>query len=340
MKIAKLVFWSLLFLAWGFSVFAQQISPEQYIQRYKLIAIHEMLEYKIPASITLAQGLLESSNGNSDLATKANNHFGIKCHSDWKGKTMYKDDDTKNECFRVYEHAEESYRDHSLFLSSRPRYKTLFSLKTTEYSAWANALKDAGYATDPSYPTKLITLIEKYKLNEYDYFVKDEYLALLKEPDETLGKKVSKDTSFMNEFYYNVDGKGMDPSENLISIQSRKILLNNNVKYLIIKEGETVKSLCAEMDLFAWQIYKYNDLPEDTILYSGQKIYIQPKRRKAEVSEKTHIVKVGETMWSISQQYGIRLIDLYKKNNLKLGSQVAPGTKLSLRKKVKKEKGK
>ena len=143
-----------------------------------------MFEYEIPASITLAQGILESGSGQSDLAEKSNNHFGIKCHSDWKGKKSYYDDDEENECFRKYESAEDSYLDHSLFLKNKPRYSNLFSLNITDYKGWAKGLKKAGYATDPKYPEKLIALIEEYKLWKYDgskKSLKKEYRKSLKE---------------------------------------------------------------------------------------------------------------------------------------------------------------
>lgn len=148
---------------------------EEYIDTYKDIAMEEMRRYKIPASITLAQGILESSSGRSQLTRRSNNHFGIKCHKGWTGGKTYHDDDEKGECFRVYKHAESSFRDHSLFLAERTRYADLFKLKITDYKGWAKGLKKAGYATDKKYPDKLIDLIEAYKLYDYD--------------DEVLGKK-------------------------------------------------------------------------------------------------------------------------------------------------------
>ena len=141
---------------------------EAYIQKYCNIAMREMNDYGIPASITLAQGILESAAGTSRLAVQANNHFGIKCHNDWSGEKIYHDDDKRNECFRKYERAEESFIDHSQFLKDRPRYSFLFELDKTDYKAWAKGLKQAGYATDPNYPNRLITLIEKYELYKYD----------------------------------------------------------------------------------------------------------------------------------------------------------------------------
>ena len=147
-------------------------STKDYIEEYNDIAIAEMLRYKIPASITLAQGILESNSGKSRLTVKANNHFGVKCHSSWKGKRIYHDDDARQECFRKYEHPLTSFRDHSLFLFERKRYAALFDLKLKNYKGWARGLKKAGYATDPKYPAKLIRIIEDYELYEYDNFNK------------------------------------------------------------------------------------------------------------------------------------------------------------------------
>ena len=141
---------------------------EEYIQKWAPTAVREMYRSGVPASITLAQGILESRYGLSPLAAEGNNHFGIKCHKDWTGKKQYHDDDEKGECFRVYDDADESFRDHSDFLRYRDRYKFLFEFPTTDYKSWAYGLKKAGYATDPGYPGKLIKYIEDYKLNEYD----------------------------------------------------------------------------------------------------------------------------------------------------------------------------
>ena len=158
---------------------AQKMTTEAYIQKYKYIAIKEMFDYKIPASITLAQGILESGSGNSRLAREANNHFGIKCHNDWMGAKIYKDDDKKNECFRVYTSAEQSFRDHSLFLTTKNRYAFLFDYKTTNYKSWAKGLKKAGYATNPKYPKLLIGIIEDHNLNQYDHISKKEFVKAL-----------------------------------------------------------------------------------------------------------------------------------------------------------------
>lgn len=143
-------------------------STEDYIQFFKDAAMEEMRIYKIPASITLAQGILESSSGNSELTKRSNNHFGIKCHKEWEGNHTFHDDDEKGECFRVYDNPATSYRDHSLFLTSRSRYSKLFNMASGDYVSWANGLSEAGYATDRRYPAKLIGLIEKFELHAYD----------------------------------------------------------------------------------------------------------------------------------------------------------------------------
>ena len=170
MKIRTFIIYLFLFLTASAALHAdEQKSPqEKYIERFASLAVEEMYRSGVPASITLAQGLLESRYGLSDLAAKGNNHFGIKCHNNWQGGRMYHDDDAKGECFRKYDSPEQSYRDHSDFLRYRDRYKFLFDYDVTDYKAWAHGLKKAGYATDPAYPSKLIRLIEEYKLHEYD----------------------------------------------------------------------------------------------------------------------------------------------------------------------------
>jgi LysM repeat protein len=288
-----------------FSVLAQpaekKTSPEQYIANFKEEAIKEMLMYNIPASITLAQGMLESSNGNSDLAMYANNHFGIKCHNTWDGPTFIKDDDKKDECFRKYPSVLDSYTDHSLFLKSGSRYTTLFELKRTDYKAWAKGLKEVGYATDPKYPERLLYLIEKYKLYEYDKI------------DELPNIKATV-----------ISNSGAPKT-----IQTREILRTHFIKYIVVKPGDSYFSIARDTDKDLWQIYKYNDLKPEDMLVTGQKIYLQPKRRKA--IEPFHIVKKGDTMKSISQLHGIRLKSLYKKNKMKPGEEPVIGQQLYMR---------
>jgi len=284
----------------------RRITRSEYIDKFKDVAIKEMHHSGVPASITLAQGILESGDGNSPLAMYAKNHFGIKCHSGWKGESFIMDDDEKNECFRKYNDVYESFKDHSEFLSSRSRYSSLFELKITDYKGWAKGLKKAGYATNPKYADLLIDLIESHQLYQYDNYAKV--------PPRKANKTKTTDA--------------------LASTKIRRLVkLHNNIKYVIAKEGDDASSIASEFDMNTWQINKYNDLNKSDPIHSGDVIYLQPKRNKAR--SKFHVVKNGETMRSISQLYGIKLKHLYKKNNLVYGSQPQVGEKLSLKKKKK-----
>lgn len=289
----------------------QKMTREQYILKYKGLAIDEMKRTGIPASIILAQALHESENGNSTLATLANNHFGIKCTSDWKGMSFNKDDDQKNECFRKYSTCEESFFDHSEFLK-RDRYKKLFNLEHTDYKGWAKGLKEAGYATNPKYPEVLVKIIEENQLYRYDQDT--EYSAqsrTLRSPEKNI--------------------KPAETETYTISIEKRKVFTLNGVEYIIAREGDTFEKLSSELDMWQWQLPKYNDMSKSDRIYKGQVIYLQPKRRNAETGNQFHIVKEGESMWLISQLYGIKLNKLYLKNNLKPGTDPQPGQKLLLR---------
>lgn len=281
-------------------------TPADYIEKYKDDAMREMQMYKVPASITLAQGMLESDNGNSALAVYANNHFGIKCHTDWTGDTYTADDDENNECFRKYPSVYESFVDHSKFLKGRERYSNLFDLRLTDYKGWAKGLKAAGYATDPRYADRLIEIIERYKLYAYD---KEEAIPLVTATPKTNG------------------------TEQTVSIASsrREIFLNNKIKYIIVKPGDSFMKIAKELDMGVWQLYKYNDLNKNATLTPGQLLYIQPKKRKSKEGE--HIVKPGETMYDISQQYGVKVKLLYKYNALPTGAQPKAGEKILLKKK-------
>ena len=235
---------TIIYLLICLSVIGQNMTREQYIEHYREDAIIQMHKHKIPASITMAQGILESSNGNSRLAVKGNNHFGIKCHN-WDGKKIYEDDDKKNECFRKYENALASFEDHSLFLKKYNRYAFLFDFKITDYKAWAKGLKTAGYATNKKYADLLIKLIEENQLYELD--------------------KVKETQSILTEF-------------------SRNVYLHpNRIKYVISKEGETLLEIAKEFDMRLWQLYKYNDIENEYELTKGEKIFIQPKKNKGKV---------------------------------------------------------
>lgn len=287
------------------------ISTEEYIQLYKDIAISKMQQFRIPASITLAQGILESGSGNSKLARKANNHFGIKCHKDWQGKTFYADDDEKHECFRKYKKAEDSYLDHSLFLTQRGRYAFLFDYQTDDYVSWAKGLKTAGYATNPKYPELLIRIIEKNKLSQYDKKVSvnqpKESPPVAHPPVVVKLKKVGE------------------------SDAGRPIYENNGKKLIYIEKGDTYNKLAEEFGMYTGQFLRYNEVDRDHILQIGEMVYLEKKKRKSEKKFKTHLVKQGETIWEISQLYGIRSKNLRNRNNLPDKVQVPVNTRLKLR---------
>lgn len=271
-----------------------QVTREQYIKTYFKVAQQKMKEHGIPASITLAQGILESQSGNSDLAKKANNHFGIKCH-DWKGPSVKYHDDKRNECFRKYKNAAESFEDHSAFLTGRGRYESLFSLKTTDYKGWAKGLKKAGYATDPKYADRLIKIIEEEELYKYD-----------------------------------VKFEGT-PDLNAAPGIVREMFYNNDVRYVFAKEEETLASLSQEFGMRSWELPRYNDLPKATKLHEGDMIYVRPKRSKSSKEVKFHKVQPGETLHFISQKYGIKLSSLYWKNRMEKGSNPRVGQVIFLR---------
>ncbi|ERK00706.1 glucosaminidase domain-containing protein [Segatella salivae] len=272
---------------------------QSYIDQYKNLAIEEMLRYNIPASITLAQGIFESSAGRSELTVKGNNHFGIKCHG-WGGNTIYHDDDERNECFRAYDNAKQSYEDHSKFLSQNTRYRSLFSLQRTDYRSWARGLKACGYATNPVYADKLIELIELYKLYELD--CAEHY-------DKFMAKRGGYDKPI-------TQGMTLHP-----------IKIYNKNYYIIARAGDTFKKIGQEVDLSYRKIAKYNERNKNDVLQPGEVIYLKKKQKHADKAYKgrPHIVKPNDSMYSIAQFYGIRLKSLYKMNHLSPDYQLRVG---------------
>lgn len=278
---------------------------QAYIDQYHDLAIEQMLKYNIPASITLAQGLFESSAGNSELTRKGNNHFGIKCHG-WQGAKTYHDDDAKNECFRAYSCAYQSYEDHSKFLSSSRRYQQLFSLKVTDYKGWARGLKECGYATNPAYAQKLIDIIELYGLDKYD--------------------KAKKYDKFMVE--RTRKGSSDDAPSYAYTIQMR-----NKNYYVVAKQGDTYRTIAKAMGTSYRKLARYNERNKNTVLDEGDIVYLKKKRTRAakEYRRQRHTVKAGESLYSISQLYGIRLSSIYELNGLKRNYQPKVGDKLKVR---------
>lgn len=263
-----------------------------YISRYAGMAVEQMKQYGIPASITLAQGLLESDAGRSSLATKCNNHFGIKCHSDWTGRRIYHDDDARQECFRCYSNADESFRDHSLFLVNGSRYKSLFKLGPTDYKGWARGLKAAGYATSPTYADKLIELIERYGLDSYD------------------------------------SGSGVRLKPGQLPHQP---LLVNGQRCVRLREGETLKDIAREYGMQLSLLRRFNEVDRKFVPPSGTNVYLERKKSRADREHRTYVVRKGDSLWSISQQFGVRMKPLANRNKLSDENPLTVGMTLLLR---------
>lgn len=275
---------------------AQTITVAQYIDSFKNIAMREMIEFKIPASITLAQGLLESGSGNSRLAKQGNNHFGIKCKKDWTGCSILEDDDDLQECFRCYTNAEESYKDHSRFLKDNKRYSELFTYQISDYKAWASGLLAAGYATNKKYSDLLIGCIERNHLAQFDTLVMNGY------------------NPYNQQMPANIE-----------------IVNPKNIPVTVVQVNQTTGNIASANGMSEKRLIKNNDLNFHTIS-PGDVLYLKPKKRKASIS--SHTVNEGENMWTISQKYAIKLNSLYKKNLMEPGTEPMPGSVLQLQHKA------
>ncbi len=291
------------------NLYAQNYTRKQYIEKYRHLAIQQMEQYNIPASIILAQACLESGNGNSRLAVKANNHFGIKCNN-WNGKRIYHNDDEKGECFRKYNSVEDSFKDHSEFLRNGRRYASLFDLEPDDYKAWAHGLKAAGYATNPKYAQLLIDIIEKYDLNQYDTDKKSRDISRKRARKNSERNQLLSNSSL---YKYSLD---------------RQIFSNNQVPYIVATGAESYASLAKEYNLFTKEILGFNDLKSDCDIPAGTIVYIAKKKKRGAAS--VHVVQKGETMHRISQNEGIRLKNLYKLNKMEYGTEPEPGKILNL----------
>lgn len=267
----------------------------KYIERYAALAMEQMKLHGIPASITLAQGLIESGAGQSELARNGNNHFGIKCHG-WQGRTIYHDDDLAGECFRAYDNVRQSYEDHSVFLVKGQRYRGLFSLSKSDYRGWARGLKAAGYATNPAYADILIRIIEQYQLYDYDKSKRQHH-----KPIDT--------------------------------IEEFKVFICNNTPYVVVRDGETLESISEKTGVSVRRLAKYNEIPRKMRLKSGSPIYLEKKSKHASkvYKGKYHEVREGESIHSIAQIYAMRVKTLYKINNLPPDYMVKVGDKLRIR---------
>lgn len=368
---------------------------EQYIEKYADMAVAEMYRSGVPASITLAQGMLESRYGLSELAAKGNNHFGIKCHRDWTGESMRYDDDKAQECFRVYPSAADSYKDHSDFLRYKDRYKFLFDYATTDYKAWCYGLKKAGYATDPGYANKLIKVIEDYDLTRFDTMdkgsarkamenasrksAKEALLAAQKVAEEEAAAKAasSKDSSSkknsrkhkaskkqapapvqepedapqepVSELYEALaEAEELEIPQSPLSLEepqkwaepqgeftfslTRPMYSRNGVPFVYALEGESFDEIARQYDLFKKEILRFNDLKASKALLPGDVVFVQAKKNKTARGLDMHIVDSSdETLWEISQRYGVKMESIAKLNGIAPDAVLAEGDRIRLR---------
>lgn len=307
---------------------AQKITTEDYIETYKDIAIREMRSYKIPASITLAQGILESASGNSLLAREANNHFGIKCHKGWDGDTYFMDDDEKNECFRKYDCPESSFIDHSVFLTTRSRYAALFDLDICDYKGWAKGLKAAGYATNPQYAQILIKKIEDYDLTRYDQMAlgllvdEESVVEVTEDPGEEIVEKQLLAYSPLDKSVYDLAD---------MTASGRFVYKNNGVKFVFAKDGDTPEALAKELGIYAYQLFDYNLFPRrsEVVFRSGDVVYIEPLKRKCK-HPVAYMVQEDETLRDVALRFAVRQDKLQKYNGLK-GIRIKSGAVVKLK---------
>jgi len=321
----------------GFEVFAQYNEQDirDYIVQYADVAIQKMGEYKIPASITIAQGIFESACGKSRLAVEGNNHFGIKCHKEWTGDTILIDDDELQECFRKYTSVSESYTDHSLFLTTRKRYSNLFELDIMDYKAWARTLKQDGYATNPQYADRLISLIERFNIARLDTLwqngvtlsqvtdnttpkpvIENNKPTPKTTPTEKKGKKVF--TAFGSEY----------PSDNS-PFTYRKVFKNNNTYFVIAEKGDTYEKIAQDILVMADNLRKFNDVGPNEEPVENEIVYVEAKGRGNAM--RIHTVQAGETLRYISQRYGVQLRYILKYNMLDENSIIHPGDQILLK---------
>lgn len=349
--------------------FVFSVTPQQsYIERYSASAVREMYRSGVPASITLAQGLLESRYGQSRLAVEANNHFGIKCF-DWKGRTIKEDDDLKGECFRAYDSVDDSYADHSDFLRYRQRYAFLFDLKITDYKAWAHGLKKAGYATDPQYATKLIRIIEEYDLSRFDRMKPSDFAAAVPAGGAATGKssgsgnvapkeemltgkirtrKVKKvrrkrEEKLVAEIPEAIpasptvlsEPQRCDPSvnETLHFSLSRPVYVKNGVPFIYSTDDDSYASIAAANNLFLKELLRFNDLTEDAAPAPGTVVYLQVKKNQTRRGLDKHIVEgEDESLRDICQEYAVKMSSIMKLNGFAPGHKLRPGDTVLLRK--------
>ena len=318
-------------------------NPRQaYIDQYYPLAVLEMQRTGVPASITLAQGLLESGAGQSPLATVANNHFGMKCHADWTGDKYYKDDEREKECFRAYPSAADSYRAHSDFLRGRAHYKALFDLEPTDYKGWAHGLRRAGYATDPGYATKLINLIEDFQLYRFDTMTEDDLPAgTVAKPETAPEQPAAPAPAHTVREEPAVEERPAEPvvvlrpedyKESVSLSLERPVYTTNGVRYIRSVEGESWAGLAAEYRLSVKQLLRYNDLDRPVALVPGTRVYLERKKAQASDNGLYEVDRDGLTLWDVSQMFGVQLKKLMLYNGFRADMVLEAGDTVILRK--------
>jgi len=330
------------------NAFAQSQKGEAYINKYKDIAINEMIRSGVPAAITLAQGILESSYGESNLCIQSNNHFGIKCKTEWTGEKVYHDDDAKHECFRSYPDATASYKDHSDFLKTRPWYASLFQLQPTDFEGWAYGLKKAGYATEKDYPQKLLKVINDYNLNQYTLLAlngniktepaKEDFTALKK----TAAPKQQQITGFAN----TITPTPMADEKEEVEVYTKKtteqtskssyyahypegVFTINHVKVIYAKAGTSLLSVANQYSSSLGRLLEFNEISENKILANDNLLFIEKKLKKG--AKDFHIVEKNETLYDICQEEGVRMDCVLLYNGIKKDSKPVNGEKIYLR---------
>jgi hypothetical protein len=319
---------NLLFISWnsiGQTTTIKKASYLEYIKLYAPVAIREMKDYKIPASITLSQALIESGAGKSELAVSANNHFGIKCHQGWKGETYTHDDDAPGECFRKYKSADESFRDHSLFLTSRPRYVPLFSLDIYDYKAWAMGLKKAGYATNPRYAEILIKVIEDYELYKYDRFDGKLPARERKQPTSEI-KKHSLSVYFLPDY---VQPKAEEFTLVDTLKNGRKIYMNNGLLFVFAEKDDSFLSIANAFNKSVGRLARYNEMKRKDDLVEGQIVYLEKKKLNG--IRNLYVVRDYDTWFSIAQFTGVNIKALKELNIIDANKLPNPGIPLNLK---------
>lgn len=307
-----------------------RITKEEYIDRYKAIAVAQMERYGIPASITMAQGLLESDAGNSWLSRESNNHFGIKCKTNWTGRKIYYDDDAKGECFRCYPSVEASYHDHAEFLDSQPRYDSLFAYASDDYKSWARGLKAAGYATAPDYAQRLIRIIEESQLFLLDRPDGEALYArrygLPRDPEEWFSSQTSVGTAS--------PATAVDPDNYRVTINAHEgynVYMTNGVHYVLAKENDTFEQIGRKFRISARNLRRFNDLRGKAQPVTGEVVYIERKKKRWEGNALVHTAREGETAYAVGQSYGIRTRSIERLNRLRPGEVIEKGRQVRIR---------